>query len=120
MQENKNMKKLVKIKICGHKKCAYRLCIHHWRNRKSDDVKLFDLKYKVPTCKRNFEILAKTPKRKELVKKNKLKIRNISNDKVYNTIAEASEIYKIRPESIRRCCDGKQHTAGGWKWEYLK
>lgn len=35
-------------------------------------------------------------------------------------IAEASRITKIRSSSIIACCQGKYHTAGGYKWEYKK
>lgn len=37
---------------------------------------------------------------------------------IYSTIKEASEKNKITPSNITNVCNGKQKTAGGFKWKY--
>ena len=44
------------------------------------------------------------------------------NDKIIETFANsllAYQKYGIARESICRCCNGKQKTAGGYRWIYV-
>lgn len=50
----------------------------------------------------------------------KKKVRRIEDGAIFNSIAEAARASGIKsPETISRCCNGKQKTAGGYHWEYV-
>ena len=44
----------------------------------------------------------------------------IETEKVYKSATEASKNISIDRSCIIRCCNGKQKTAGGYHWEYVK
>jgi group I intron endonuclease len=52
--------------------------------------------------------------------KQKRRVRRIEDNMIFNSIAEAARASGIKcPETITRCCQGKQKTAGGYHWEYV-
>ena len=48
----------------------------------------------------------------------KIKVKNIETKEVYESISAAFKKTNICRESIRRCCNGKQNTAGGYHWKF--
>ena len=44
----------------------------------------------------------------------------IETEKVYKSATEASKDIGIDRSCIVECCNGKQKTAGGYHWEYIK
>ena len=44
----------------------------------------------------------------------------IETGRVYKSATEASKNISIDRSCIIRCCNGKQKTAGGYHWEYVK
>jgi hypothetical protein len=54
-------------------------------------------------------------------KKRKINQYDIDNNfiKQYNSIKEAQEELNIPNQNIIKVCQGKRHTAGGYKWEYV-
>ena len=57
------------------------------------------------------------------VDKNKLRQRKVEREDglVFNSATEAANFSNIKyPETILRCCNGKQKTAGGFHWKYTE
>lgn len=46
----------------------------------------------------------------------KIKVKCIETEKIYESFKEAMKITKVDSSSISRCCKGKQQTAGGYHW----
>lgn len=69
------------------------------------DKKLFE-KYKEKTEKR--------------IDKSKKSVYCIEKQKIYNTIREASKETGADESGIVKVCKGKQKTAGGFHWQYIK
>ena len=46
-------------------------------------------------------------------------VMNIEDNKVFESIKEASEYYKLQPGKISECCKGKRKTTGGYHWKYV-
>ena len=46
------------------------------------------------------------------------KVINLDTGEIFNTIAEASEKYNIKYQSISRVCRGLRKTCGGYRWAY--
>ena len=46
--------------------------------------------------------------------------RCIETGKIYRSATEASKNISISRSCIVECCNGKQKTAGGYHWEYIK
>lgn len=47
------------------------------------------------------------------------KVRCITTGIIFNSIKEASETYNLSYSNIVACCNGRRHTCGGMKWEYV-
>lgn len=45
-------------------------------------------------------------------------VRCIELNEVYESVTEAAKCFNITYSSISACCNRKQHTAGGYHWEY--
>ena len=43
----------------------------------------------------------------------------IETGEKFSTLTEAGSAYNVTYSTIRRCCIGKTHTAGGYHWEYV-
>ena len=40
-------------------------------------------------------------------------------DKVFHTIQEAADLFKIEASNISKCCKGMRYTAGKMHWQYV-
>lgn len=47
------------------------------------------------------------------------KVRNITENKTFNSVKEASEYYNIFATHITACCRGRRKSTHGCKWEYV-
>lgn len=47
------------------------------------------------------------------------KVRNVGTGEIFQSITEASKVYKINSSCICAVCTGRQETAAGYKWEYI-
>ena len=47
-------------------------------------------------------------------------VRCVETEKVYKSVTEASKNISINRSCIIRCCNGKQKTAGGYHFKYVK
>lgn len=47
-------------------------------------------------------------------------IRCVETNKEFATLADAGQFCGVTYTTIRRCCIGKTHTAGGYHWEYVE
>lgn len=54
------------------------------------------------------------------IRKDKKCIICVETDIIYKSIREAEHILNINHSSILRCCQGKQHLAGGYHWKYFE
>lgn len=50
---------------------------------------------------------------------NKILVRNVDTGIVYNSLTEAAQSCNGRKGDICDCCNGNQHTAFGYRWEYV-
>ena len=46
-------------------------------------------------------------------------LNGVELDKVYDIIKEAANEQHIDHSSIGKCCNGRQKTANGYRWEFL-
>ena len=72
------------------------------------------------TCKYNHNYGTWREKRKGKKNPRARKIMCTDTGKIFDTIKEASEYYKIGRTNIGECLAGRSNTAGGYKWEYYK
>ena len=54
------------------------------------------------------------------VSKRSKKVKNKKSGEIFNSITEASKVYKIAPSCICEACNGRQKTAAGCQWEYTE
>ena len=40
-------------------------------------------------------------------------------DRVFQTIQEAADLFKIEASNISKCCKGMRYTAGKMHWQYV-
>ena len=50
---------------------------------------------------------------------NKKRVLRISDNKIFDSVAEICRIYGYKSQSISACCRGKRKTAYGEKWKYI-
>jgi len=56
----------------------------------------------------------------EIMNKCRKKVKNISLNMEFKSIAEAARYFNIKyPHKISLCCKNKEMTCGGFKWEYI-
>lgn len=48
----------------------------------------------------------------------KRKVECIETGEVFNSIQEGADKYGLQQSLIWKCCNGKQHTTGGYHWRY--
>lgn len=85
-------------------KCS--VCGNEWRARISNRA---ILKRGCPKC---------TQKNRDEKRKNLFYAKK--PEKVFNSINEAALFAKVSASKITACCKGKQKTAGGYSWKYVK
>ena len=49
----------------------------------------------------------------------KRRVKNITTNKVFDSILEASTYYNVTKSNISLSCQNKRKTAGGYEWEYV-
>ena len=53
------------------------------------------------------------------VESQKVKVRNIDTNEIFDSVVSASEKYKCSRSSITSCCRGITKSAQGYRWEYV-
>ena len=111
IQEASELKNIPKNNICA-------CCKHHYKaaGKSSDGKKLvwmyYDEYLKLNKDEINSKILEANTIIKDYSNAKYKKVICITTHKIFNTITEASEFYKIDGGHISKCCKGKQKTCG--------
>lgn len=88
----------------------------HW-------CKLSDLpvNFTIEDCKQKIEIIDAAFGYYDGKKVNRGKrVRNIDLDQEFYSAAEAAKFFNVSSDVVAACCRGEQHTAAGYRWEYVQ
>lgn len=89
---------------------------------------MYRAKWRCSACGNEFEMIVKNRTkqnqgcricgRKRIIESKKKPVINIDTGKEYSSLTEASIDTGARATGIRKCCDGEQRQAGGYRWRW--
>lgn len=79
-----------------------------------------DVRNKISDSNRGKKHSERTKKKQSEVRRDKVKVINVTTGEIFNSIKEAANYYNIKsPIHISRVCRGLEKTCGGFIWKYV-